>query len=297
MSNWQTIGNLPPQELTETRLQVHYAIQFIAVISSALAKPLPDYSHTSLEWNTALKMFTGTLIEVQTPFRVALDPIALTLIALNQQNETIAAFPLHQKTMAEGLNWLSEQISKLGANPEEISLPDYPQDDFPDYAVAHGTAFDATERSARQELTNYYANTNEILQELITTNGESSSIHTWPHHFDMAILILLPGNKNSEQMSIGIGLSPGDKNYDEPYWYVSPYPYPETENLPQLDSNGFWHTQHWVGAVLKASQLAIPSTIDKDKVAQIQKQQVETFLNSAFKLSKALLTTEGMIHK
>ncbi|MBE9229481.1 hypothetical protein IQ264_29165 [Phormidium sp. LEGE 05292] len=291
-NSWQIIGNLKPQELTESRLQLHYAVQFIAVTGSALAAALPDYSHTSLEWNPALKMFTGALISVQTPFRVALDPIGLTLIVIDRQNNIIAGFPLHQKTMTEGLNWLKEQISKLGANTEEIFFPSYPQDDFPDYAVAHGAAFDASQQLPRQELTNYYANTNQILQEIIATNEETSSIHIWPHHFDIASLILLPGTKNDEPMSIGIGLSPGDKSYNEPYWYVSPYPYPETENLPSLDSNGFWHTQHWVGAVLMASQLAIPKKDDTDiKVAEIQKQQVKTFLNSTLKLSKVLLNT------
>lgn len=166
MKNWQIIGNFPPQELTESRLQLHYAVQFIAVTGSALAKPLPDYSHTSLEWNPRLKMFTGALIEVPTPFRVALDPIALTLIILNQQNDPQAKFPLHQKTMTEGLNWLKEQISKLTANAKGISLPSYPQDNFPAHTVAHGAAFDATEQSARQELTHYYANTNQILQQI-----------------------------------------------------------------------------------------------------------------------------------
>lgn len=112
MSNWQRIGNFLPQEL---------------------AKPLPDYSHTSLEWNPTLKMFTGVLIETPTPFRVAVDPIALTLLVLNQQNDPIAAFLLHRKTMTEGLNWLKEQMSKLGANPNKIFLPSYPLNDFPNH--------------------------------------------------------------------------------------------------------------------------------------------------------------------
>ncbi|MFB2834921.1 hypothetical protein [Floridanema evergladense] len=289
-NSWQTVGNFQPEKLTESRLQLHYAVQFIAVTGAALAEPLPDYSHTSLAWNPALKMFTGVLIPAEKPFRVAVDPIALTLIVLDQQNNTIAAFPLQGKTMGEALNWLKEQISKLGANPDKIALPSYPQEDFPDHPVAHGAAFDATEQSALQELTNYYGNTNQILQELIAANGETFPIYTWPHHFDMAALILLPGTKNGEQMSIGIGLSPGDTNYEEPYWYVTPYPFSETENLPNLDGDGFWHTQHWVGAVLRASQLAIPTKIDADaEIAQNQKQQVETFLNSAFKLSKTLL--------
>ena len=45
-----------------------------------------------------------------------------------------------------------------------------------------------------------------------------------------------------EEIVIGVGLSPGDTYYAEPYWYVSPYPYPGLEDLPVLDGSGFWHT-------------------------------------------------------
>ncbi len=290
-NSWQPIGNIKPQTLTETRLQLHYAIQFIAATGSALAEPLRDYSHTSLAWNPKLTVFTGALIPSKTPFRVALEPITLTLLILDKQSATIAAFPLHQKTMAEGLNWLKEQIYKLGADSDKVSFLSYPPDDFPDYVVAHGAAFDANEESARKELTNYYANTHQLLQAILPTSDEAASIHIWPHHFDIATLILLPGTQNGEAMTVGVGLSPGDINYDEPYWYVSPYPYPNMENLPALNGNGFWHTQHWVGAVLTASRLAIPTEGDTNtKVAEMQQQQLKTFLNSAIQESKALLT-------
>lgn len=285
---WQIIGEIKPQELIKNRLKLHYAIQFIAATGSALAEPLPDYSHTSLEWNSELEVFTGALIRVKIPFRVALEPVSLTLVILDKQGDTITAFPLHQKTMVEGLSWLKEEISKLGADSDKVSFLSYPPDDFPDYAVAHGAAFDASEESARQELMHYYNNTHQLLQELVATTEEASSIHIWPHHFDIATLISLPRTQNGESMTVGIGLSPGDSSYSEPYWYVSPYPYPEIDNLPTPDGNGFWHTQHWIGAVLTASRLVREDQTDQ-KATEVQKQQVETFLKSALNASKALL--------
>lgn len=51
MYTWQTIAQITPDTLTESRLQLHYAIQFIAATGAALAEPLTDYSHTSLGWN------------------------------------------------------------------------------------------------------------------------------------------------------------------------------------------------------------------------------------------------------
>jgi hypothetical protein len=74
-------------------------------------------------------------------------------------------------------------------------------------------------------------------------------VHIWPHHFDMATLLYLPGH--GESMTIGIGLSPGDMNYAEPYWYVPPYPYPQVARFPELDGHGMWHTQDWVRAILE----------------------------------------------
>jgi hypothetical protein len=43
MNEWQTIAKIPPNELIESRLQLHYAIQFIAATGAAIAEPLPDY--------------------------------------------------------------------------------------------------------------------------------------------------------------------------------------------------------------------------------------------------------------
>ena len=97
----------------------------------------------------------------------------------------------------------------------------------------------------------------------------------------MATLIMLPGTKNDTPLTVGVGLSPGDTSYDEPYWYVSPYPYPDTANLPPLAGDGFWHTQHWVGAVLTASRLT--------QDISITEQQVESFIDSAVSASIYLL--------
>ncbi len=275
-------GKIKLQNLTESRLQLHYAIQFIAATGAALAEPLPDYSHTSLDWNPDLAVFLGAPIRAATPFRVALNPVTLTSILLDSHRETIASLALTQKTLAEGMNWLKDEIAKLGADASKIEFLAYPPDDFPDHPLAHGAAFHNREESGRQELIDYYAHTHRLLQEIVDATEDASPIHIWPHHFDMAILIMLAGKKGGEPMTIGIGMSPGDKIYDEPYWYVSPYPYPDTVSLPSLAGHGFWHTEHWVGAVLNASKLT-------QDTAEAQEEQVRAFLQSALEASEALL--------
>jgi hypothetical protein len=65
---------------------------------------------------------------------------------------------------------------------------------------------------------------------------------------------------------------------------VSPYPYPDTASLPAIAGNGFWHTQHWVGAVLPTSHL-----VDNNNT-EAQQSQVEEFLKSALQASMMLLS-------
>ena len=285
---WQTTGKINPSELTNSRVQLHYAIQFIAATSAALAEPLPDYSHTSLMWHPILAVFVGSTIRSTQSFQVALDPVSLTLILLDKHNETIATLPLQGKTMAAGLDWLKQEISKLGADASKIVWLDYPLNDFPDSPLAHGAAFDASQKLALSELANYYANTHQLLEHIVATSEDASAVRIWLHHFDMATLIMLPGTKDDTPLTIGVGLSPGDTSYDEPYWYVSPYPYLDTSNLPTLAGDGFWHTQYWVGAVLTASCLT------QDVSTTVQQQQVESFVDAAVSASMNLLNSASV---
>lgn len=283
-----TTENINPQALTESRLQLHYAVQYIAATGAALAETLPDYSHTSFVWHPGLEAFVGTTISASQTFQVALEPISLTLSVVDDQNGTIAALPLHGKTMREGLYWLQQAVYQRGADASKLVLLSYPPDDFPDHPLAHGASCDASQTSALRALTGHYITTDRLLQTIVTTNENASTIHIWPHHFNIATLITLPGTQNGHPLTVGLGLSPGDTSYPEPYWYVSPYPYPDSANLPTLDGQAFWHTRHWVGAVLQASQLTV------DASAETRQQQVAAFLHAALNASITLLNTQAM---
>jgi hypothetical protein len=273
-TSWQPVGYINPRELSQSRVQLHYAIQLIAATGAALAEPQPDYSHTSLYWNSVLHLFVGRLIQAATPFQVALEPINLTAMLLDQQGETISTLPLPQKTMAEGLDWLKGTIAQLGADADRVVWLSYPPDDFPDHPVAHGAPFDTGQNQSLGELVSYYANTAGLFQEIVAITPGASPVCIWPHHFDMATLLTLPHAEDGVTRTVGVGMSPGDASYDEPYWYVTPYPYPAIAGLPEVAGDGFWHTQHWVGAVLTASQV-------RPQDGDAQQEQVRAFLMSA----------------
>ncbi len=282
MNSWQKIGNINPQSLTETRLQLHYAIQFMAAVGNFLTEPQPDYSHASLTWNSELKVFVSGLVTSEQPFQVALEPVSLTSLVLDAEGNKLAEFSLPQKTLDEGMNWLKQTIEPLGADIAKLIFVSYPED-FPDSPLTRGAIFKDGDEAQRKELTTYFANTNSILQAVAANTEGASPVRIWPHHFDIATLISLSDIQKDEPASIGVGMSPGDGSYDEPYWYVTPWPYPDAVNLTELSGGGTWHTEGWVGAILTASQL---SKDDK------QQNQLTAFLDSAVSASRSLLETK-----
>ncbi|MCB1055152.1 MAG: hypothetical protein KDD11_06520, partial [Acidobacteria bacterium] len=60
--------------------------------------------------------------------------------------------------------------------------------------------------------------------------------------------------------SVGVGMTPGDADQPEPYFYVNAWPRPESPGrLPELPAGGRWVDEGWFGAVLPAAGLvAIP---------------------------------------
>lgn len=270
-------SSLSPQLLAEARLQLHYAIQPIAATGAALAAPQPDDSHSTLQWDASLNCFAGSVIQAEQAFRVALDPVNLALLVFDGKGAAIAELPLAGKTLAQAMEWLKDAIAPLGPPGNPVQLLSYPADDFPDHPIAHGAPFDAAHPEARAALVEYFATTHALLQEIVTTKENTSSVRIWPHHFDIATLITR-SVQSDVTYTIGVGLSPGDASYSEPYWYVGPYPYPDVADLPPLGSGGVWHTQHWVGAVLTASML-------NQNVSENQRiEQIRGFLNRAIEI-------------
>jgi uncharacterized protein DUF5996 len=87
---------------------------------------------------------------------------------------------------------------------------------------------------------------------------ETSPIHIWPHHFDLAML-WLPGGKipgqdpadeelSDEQMNFGFAF--GDEGIPEPYFYITAYPLPDAMPKLALPEGAVWQSDGFSGAVL-----------------------------------------------
>ncbi|MGH6975180.1 MAG: hypothetical protein ACRED6_11175, partial [Stellaceae bacterium] len=55
--------------------------------------------------------------------------------------------------------------------------------------------------------------------------------------------------------------------YDEPYFYVSPYPYPVAARLPPLPSLGHWHTRGFTAAIAPAIRVLATRDRQAESVA------------------------------
>lgn len=239
-------------QLIASRMQLHYAVQLMAATAMGSQDPQPDGSHVAFDWDPKLSGFVGSKLSHQS-IRVGLDPLTLTSWILGGEDRKLATLELSGHSLATALEWHRQQLTELGLNTETMELLRYP-DDFVEPALDF--IFEGSHHpQERQILVNYFSWTRPLLANLAATAG--SPIHTWPHHFDMATLINLNGS-DADAPTIGIGLSPGDQTYPQPYWYVSPWPYPPVTRLASL-SLGSWHTEGWVGAVLRADEVGDPT--------------------------------------
>ena len=250
---WQPLGAVAPDQLVDARLQLHHAAQIVAAVGTSLATPVPDYSHTSLEWLAGPAALAGGLVAGTPSFRAALRLTDLMLLLLDEEGRILADDMLNGKTLASGLDWMRRQVSAFGADGSKVEPPSYQPGEFPPHPVGEGRAFELDPANSA-EIAHYYADADLLLRDLAAHEPRASSVRVWPHHFDIATLIKLDEAEGEEARSIGVGLSPGDGGYAEPYFYITPWPYPDASKLPPLPI-GTWHTEGWVGAVLTASAL------------------------------------------
>ena len=112
---------------------------------------------------------------------------------------------------------------------------------------------------ALSELAAWFANGRTALEKVrraILARGlEAPEPRCWPHHFDLATLTSFPLPEGGAAAYIGAGVSPGDKFYDEPYFYLSVYPKPNPSALPKLPPIGHWRFEEFTAAVATAKTI------------------------------------------
>jgi hypothetical protein len=274
-----------PTMLASARVELHWAAQIVAAVGRALIPAAPDDSHTSLEWLEAERALLGGA--TPSGLRLGLRPADLTLVLLDPHDRNAGPrgeLPLAGRTLDEARLWATEALGSVAT-----VVPPY---EMPPHAVAHRGTFTGGDRAALEELERWYAAADGLFREVRRTRSHppmnASPVRCWPHHFDIATLIELPPGASAGGRTIGVGLSPGDGSYEEPYFYVTPWPVPANWNdprLPGLPGGAAWHRTGWLGAVLTATAIFAETAASPSKRAEA----VSRFLDAAVGASATLL--------
>ena len=223
---------LDPKSLTDSRVQLHWAAQLLAAAADSMLERSPDDSHSNLAWDEANRSMEGRIgARIEFP----------TMNLVTASGDT---FSLLGNTLEQARIWLDEEVET------ELVLRDY---DMPAHTVAEGAVFDVPQAD-RDELAAWFTFGQQAM-------GPIAGCRIWPHHFDLGWLIEIEGPNKS----IGGGMSPGDGNFDQPYFYVNPYGVENPGELPSLTDGASW-ADGWFGAVMTAEQILAsndPATITK----------------------------------
>jgi hypothetical protein len=251
-SLWKPLRTIERARLTDARLAAHYALQWLARAARAYIPAKADDSHTNLGWDQAL----GGLITHPLPdgSQLALRIAGMTLMLLGPGASEL---PLQDRSDADIRLWLRPRLSAKGLDPSALDKP-LPYD-MPASAIAGGGRYLLGNlEPALAELAGWYDNASRALEDiragLVARGLRAPPVRCWPHHFDLDTLIYFNKQDSADIRSMGVGFSPGDHYYDEPYFYVSIYPAPAATTLGALPL-GHWHSLDFTAAIATAGRI------------------------------------------
>ena len=283
-TSWDTLGTVDPRRVVDARLQLHWAAQAASAPARQLLEHQPDYSEQSLQWVPGALALAQGLVNGVWPFRSGLRPSPPALVLLDAHDRATAELPLDGRTLDELYAWLDKEVPRRVGR--QLFQPlQRPGEGLPEHGVADGERFSSLDTAAFSEVGRWFANAHRLLTGVTQRHPEAAPVRCWPHHFDIATLIALDADTHSETArSIGVGLSPGDSGRANPYFYVTPWPYPQGRELPELEGGGVWNTEGWTGAVLETAALL------RAGIGPAQAEQAERFVESAIAACRSLLT-------
>jgi hypothetical protein len=271
-SAWVPVGPVPPAAVHDARLQLHHAAQVANSPAISYLQPVPDDSHTNFGWSADLRAFVSQQIPFEQPLRFAVRPDDLTLLAVDEAGAATSSFALSGHTLDEAHAWTRAQCESAGGDGTRYTSRKHYE--IPAHAVASGAKFTA-DPAATGALSQLWDNATRFLDAATAGQTRASDVRLWPHHFDAGFIITIDAKR-----SIGGGFTPGDQYYDEPYWYISPSPRPDTTERPSLGGGAHWHEKDFLSAVLPWTAYAMSKS---------QGAAVAAYLHTALPAARSLL--------
>jgi len=275
------MGRIPPAALVAVRNLAHHAAQWPARAARANLGAVPDDSHSAFTWDAShAALVSGVLPAKGGGVRVGIRMARLELI-VTSGDSVLDAFQFDARTDAAAGAWLDSKLHALGLKPAggvtlPYSLPAHPTGGRPYELGMLGRELG--------ELSRWFGGPAEMLEEfagkLAGLRPGPGPLLCWPHHFDMATLVRLDSEAGETARSVGVGISPGDEFYAQPYVYVSPSPRFDGGNPPALPPPGHWHTEGFFGAVATGEEILAM----KDR-----RKALLAFITGAFEIGRARL--------
>ncbi len=277
--DWQQLRMNDKKALAAALRQAHGASQWLAHAGWGLIETRPDDSHYNLGWVRDLNGFATHALPDGSRLALSIADLALILL---RQNAPAAELSLHGLKNDDIRDWLGGQFTAAGL--DAATLDEALPYDMPGGMADAGDAYDADgNQEALWELACWFANAdlalNRVVEDYSGPAPGPSPVRCWPHFFDIATLISLDGDDAQNKRTIGVGMSPGDSNFDQPYFYVSLWPVPDTSALTELPAIGRWHRQGFTGAVVDAHAILSAGRQGND-VAEFLKQAVSISLRA-----------------
>lgn len=270
---WDVVPRVEAAAVHDTRLQLHHAAQLANAPAMSYLPAAADDGHTNFGWDDAAGAFVARRVPFPNPRTFGFRVRDLTLLARGDDGALVSEFALAGRTLTEAHAWARGQCEAAGGDGAAYASKKHYE--IPRHALDDGGRFGA-DASALNSLAVHWGNAVRMLDAVAGENPGASPVRLWPHHFDVGLIVGIDDTR-----SIGVGFTPGDEWYDEPYWYTSPYPAPAPDAArPPLAGGGHWHDRGWFSAVLNWSAYAgVPD----------QGATVAAYLRSALAAARGLL--------
>jgi hypothetical protein len=278
--DWSKMGRMPPAALVEVRNLAHHAAQWATKAARANLSAVSDDSHSAFIWDALHAALVSQVLPAKGGgVRVGIRIARLELIVTSGSN-VLDAYQFDGKTDAAAGAWIDSKLHALGLKPAGSARLPYTLPDHPAGGRPHELGMLGRELG---ELSRWFAGPAEALEgfaaKLAGLRPGPGPLLCWPHHFDIATLVRFDTGGGESARSVGVGASPGDEFYAQPYVYVSPWPRFEG-SLPDLPPPGHWHTEGFFGAVATGEEIL---------AMQDRGRALLAFITGAFEIGRARL--------